>query len=85
MRTSVVPFGDVLPDPPPNRCIARHPRPDNNVVEGSPVQGADSIAASSDIHEPSEFRSAFDSHPDCCGPSLFLGLDGAGVWSSGAD
>ena len=29
---------------PPTRCIARHPRPANHVIEGSPVEGADAIS-----------------------------------------
>ena len=63
MQTSVVPFGRMLPTLPPNRCIARHPRPANDLLEGSPVQGPTRLATCSDSNEPSEFRSAFEKLP----------------------
>jgi hypothetical protein len=75
-RTSVVPFGSILPDPPPTRCIARRPWPANHGLEGSPVEGADAISDRFGSSEPSEFRSAFLSFPGNRGPSLFLGGDG---------
>jgi hypothetical protein len=77
--TSVVPVGGMFPDPPPTRRIARHPWPADDPVEGSPVEGADTMATGLDSHEPSEFRSAFESSPSNRGPSLFLGAYGSGV------
>ena len=68
------PVGSILPDPPPTRCIARHPQPANDALEGSPVEGADIMAAGSwSNNEPTENRrSAADGTLTVAGLRFFL-------------